>query len=641
MRGLFQQPEKEAFFPMMQYRWAQMDLGSQMESPDFIRRYMDQAAKAGYNGIFLSLAGRVRTASFPYPSDGQCYTEEELRGMVDHARGLGLEVVPCVPTLGHVGQFLKFPQLAPLAEVQGEMKGRFGWGVRDSYCPTHPRLYEFLLPYLREVARIFPGPFFHVGLDEFWDYCLCPRCREKAPDLAGQAALFAEHVERLRQCLKECGKTMMMWSDMFEYYPEAQERISREVVLVDWQYQEDVRRYVHHLFDAFSEDRLALNGKMGFTTFIAPAEMTYRNGESYLACAQGKGVQGFINTCWLKYDTSLLRTLPTIIYNGYLLQGLAPAEATGRMMEQLFGTRDPLLASGVTLALTMGPPLHFKAWEKNALFSRDFRGLSTEEREEAATALEMLRQRCGLVQEGLGREILLDLMDAMEEQTIVDDLRKGIHAALDGRPLQEEALRQAQGRLACLLDRLAARWDRWRGGLSAWKNSFRENRERLLGGVSQALAELKECRFVRLRLCVPDGYVVEKVGVSLQFSSQGSWRRIFHGGAKPQDLNHALAEFFLPYRPQAGEGRPVAVKLEASGMGGVGFCHVLADGCAPRAIREVMGMVQNPEHLLVDNVNFAWAGSQSTREAYFHPAQAEAIHGVVLEVAPPEECGRP
>ena len=52
-------------------------------------------------------------------------------------------------------------------------------------------------------------------------------------------------------------------------------------------------------------------------------------------------------------------------------------------------------------------------------------------------------------------------------------------------------------------------------------------------------------------------------------------------------------------------------------------------------------MVQNPEHLLVDNVNFAWAGSQSTREAYFHPAQAEAIHGVVLEVAPPEECGRP
>ncbi len=614
------------------YRWAQLDLGSQMEPPEFIRRYMEVAAEAGYNGIFLSLAGRVRTASFPYPPDGQCYTPEILRELVAYAKTLGLEVIPCVPTLGHVGQFLKYPQLQHLAELQGEMKGRFGWGVRDSYCPNHPQLYDFLLPYLREVAEIFPGPFFHVGLDEFWDYCLCPRCQEKAPDFPGQETLFVDHVERLRQCLKECGKTMMMWSDMFEYYPRAQERISREVILVDWQYQEDVRRYVHHLFDAFSEDRLEINRRLGFTTFIAPADMTYRNGESYLACAQGKEVSGFINTCWLKYDTSMLRTLPTIGYNGGLLQGMTPREATAAMMQQLFGTQDPLLAAGVTLALTMGPPLHFQQMKKKSLLSRDFRGLPRQEMEAVSTALALLQERAGQVQSSLGKEILQDLTDAMEERQVGDGLKLLVHDALDGHPLDEAGILQCQEKWGRILERQALRWDAWRGSLTAWKNAFREKRDTLLQEVTQTLRCLKESRFVRLRICVPDGYVVEKIGVSLQFTPDGPWQTIFHDGAKPQDLNHAVAEFFLPYDLPEGQPSPVAVKLEASGMGGVGLCHVLVDGVAPKAIRQVTGLVQNPEHLLVDNLNFAWAGQQSTAEAYFHPEIASALHTVVLDL---------
>ena len=613
---------------LLHHRWAQLDLARQMESLPFIRQFMEVSAKAGYNGILLYLEDRVRTACYPWAKDGECFTPEEIRGLVEYGQGLGLELVPCVATLGHAERFLAHPELVHLSELQGDMKGRFGGTMKQTFCPTHPQFYPFLLQYLKEVAELFPSPYFHAGLDEFWDYCLCPRCREKAPDLASQEALFVEHVEKVRQGLEKCGKTMMMWSDMFEYYPKAQEKISRKVVLVDWQYQEDVRRYVHHLFDVFSEDRQGLNQRLGFTNFVAPADMTYRNGQSLLECAQGRGAAGFIQTSWEKRDTYIYHSLPIFAFNARLAAGKGPEEATGEMMEQLFGTRDALLTRGVTLGLTLPRGRHFQKLSRDFLLTRDFRGLPLALNEGYAAAALLLRERGGLVTTEMGSRILVDLQETLEEELAAARLKALLHHALDGHPLERAEWDEAVKALKGLLDRRCDHWREWREGVEG-EEAFRRQCAEILEGVERLGGEANCPHCVRLRICAPDGYTIETLSVRLQYQEKGPWHQVFQGGVKAHDLNHALAEIFLPYQP-AQEGRPVAVKVEAWGMGGEGVCHVLVDGMAPRAILQVEGMVQNPEHLLVDNVNFAWFGSQSTQEAYFQQPMAQMVHGVTL-----------
>lgn len=62
-----------------QLRLAQLDLARQMETLPYIRDFIDFAARCGYNGVMLYLEDRIKTKSYPFPKDHECYTEEDIR----------------------------------------------------------------------------------------------------------------------------------------------------------------------------------------------------------------------------------------------------------------------------------------------------------------------------------------------------------------------------------------------------------------------------------------------------------------------------------------------------------------------------------------------------------------------------------
>lgn len=609
----------------MQYKWAQLDLARQMESMDFIKEFITIMADAGYNGILLYLEDRVRTNSYPYPADSDCYTEAQMEELVAFAAKRDVEIVPCVATLGHAERFLAHPELEKLSELQGDMKGRFGWTKKQTFCPTHPEFYPFLTGYLKEVAALFPSKFFHAGLDEFWDYCLCERCRKAAPDFKAQQALFVKHIEKIHDCLAACGKRMMMWSDMFEYYPEAISRIPKDIVMIDWQYQEDVRGYLHHLFDCHVENRLEVNRKNGLDTFLGPVDMLYRNAQSYLEYAENKPYIGCLLTCWEKTDSFMYRTLPTFVYAGHLMSGKSEADATDAMMQQLFGTNDPVLTSAITLALTEGPWRHFRSIADSTLFARDFRGLPYANFEVDEASRRLLQNQSPLVKTELGRRILQDLITALDEKCASHGLARYFNFVLDGHAGDAKRFQALKAKFAEVLDTMDARWNLWRTGIAG--NLFAAKKGELLEQLEKAHETLLSSRFVKVRVCVPDGYGVEHVRISLKFAEDGAWQVVADQILKPHELNTALSEHFLPYQAHQN---PVAIRLEAYGMGGVGICFVEADGMTPKAITAMSCLVQSPEHLLRNDVNFAWFGSQSTAEAYFSKPLADTIHSVTL-----------
>lgn len=611
----------------MRFRWAQLDLARQMETIDFIKEFIVLLAKAGYNGILLYLEDRVKTASYPYAAEGTYYTEDEMRGLVAFAAAQGMEVVPCVATLGHAERFLAHPELASLAELQGEAKGRFGGSRKETFCPTNPQVYEFLGAYLREVAALFPSTYFHAGLDEFWDYCLCERCRKAAPDYDSQRDLFIRHIERIDDILRGCGKRMMMWSDMFEYYTDAMDAIPKDVIMVDWQYQEDVRFYLDHLFDCTVEDRFARNRQLGLETFIAPVDMHLSNPRSYLEYAKDKDVLGCLMTSWEKSDIYLYRSLPVFVYAGYLMQGKADEEAFREMMLQVFGTDDLMLANGVRLLSSLGYKRHFSSISQGHLFVRDFRGLPYATQEIERSVKQLVSAAMDKIATPLGRLVARDILDSMTEQLISQRLKAAYSDVFDGRTADFGHIAALHAEFGAYIDTMEARWEELRHGIAG--NIFTARRQELTGRLAGYLRTLQESDFVKIRICLPDGYGVEHLEVSLQFED-GQWEKIADSVYKPEGLNTALAEVFVPY---AKGRRPTALRLAAYGMGGIGVCWAETCGLKPTAILALTGTIATPEALLDNDVKFAWFGSQSTREDYFSQARASVRHEITLQLA--------
>ena len=187
-------------------RAVQLDLARQMESLDYCRHFMDMLSENGYNAVLLYLEDRIITKSYPDPAPNEAYSCDQIRELVAYAASKRLEIIPCVATLGHAERFLRFPRLQHLAEVRDGIKGRFGGDSKQTFCVSKPEFYDFIFAYIREVAELFPSQYFHVGLDEFFDFNLCDLCRKAAPDFRSEEKLFLGHVLKVHDFLKSIGK---------------------------------------------------------------------------------------------------------------------------------------------------------------------------------------------------------------------------------------------------------------------------------------------------------------------------------------------------------------------------------------------------------------------------------------------------
>ncbi|MHC4874451.1 MAG: family 20 glycosylhydrolase [Planctomycetota bacterium] len=172
------------------FRGVQLDLARQIETVDFIKQFTDMAADNGYNILFLYLEGRVRTESFPYPADNECYTPEQMREVIEYAASKDIEVVPGISLHGHAESFLEYPELEECAELRDGVNGRFWSNRKLDFCPSQEATYEFFEKYLSEICDIFPAKYFHMGLDEVWDIGYCEKCSREAADFSGEQKLY-------------------------------------------------------------------------------------------------------------------------------------------------------------------------------------------------------------------------------------------------------------------------------------------------------------------------------------------------------------------------------------------------------------------------------------------------------------------
>jgi len=213
--------------PRFPWRGILIDVGRHFEPVAVIQRNLDAMAAVKLNVLHWHLSEdqgfRVESRRFPLlhgrGSDGQFYTQAQIRRVVAYARDRGIRVVPEFDMPGHAtAWFVGYPEYASQPGPY-EIERRFG--VFDpTFDPTREETYEFIDRFIGEMAPLFPDPYWHVGGDENsgvqWNRSERIRDFKAQRGIASNEALQTHFNQRLLPILERHGKRMVGWDEILQ-----------------------------------------------------------------------------------------------------------------------------------------------------------------------------------------------------------------------------------------------------------------------------------------------------------------------------------------------------------------------------------------------------------------------------------------
>jgi hexosaminidase len=228
--------------PRFPWRGLLIDVGRHFIPLDILRRNLDglEAVKMNVLHVHLSENQGFRVESKRFPklhtlgSDGLYYTQDELRDLIAYARDRGIRIVPEFDMPGHsTAWFVGHPELA---SGPGPYQIERKWGVFDQAMdPTNENTYKFLDEFVKEMAKLFPDHYFHIGGDEVngkqWD--ANPKIQEfkKAHGLKDNIALQAYFSQRIQKIVTKHGKAVVGWDEIFV------PGVPKDIVMQSWRGQ--------------------------------------------------------------------------------------------------------------------------------------------------------------------------------------------------------------------------------------------------------------------------------------------------------------------------------------------------------------------------------------------------------------------
>lgn len=211
--------------PRFCWRGLHIDVARHWMPLDVIRRNLDAMAAMKLNVLHWHLSddqgfrveSRVHPRLHAIGSEGNYYTQSQIREIVDYARDRGIRIVPEFDMPGHTTAWLAaYPELA---SAPGPFPIEKGWGVFDPCMdPTRETLYAFLDAFFGEMTQLFPDEYFHIGGDEVngkqWNANARIQAFKKRRQLKSNRDLQAYFNQRLQKMLRKYGKKVIGWDEI-------------------------------------------------------------------------------------------------------------------------------------------------------------------------------------------------------------------------------------------------------------------------------------------------------------------------------------------------------------------------------------------------------------------------------------------
>lgn len=230
--------------PRFPWRGMLIDVSRHFIPLDVLKRNLDGMAAVKMNVLHWHLSDdqgfRVESKKFPrltgMGSDGQFYTQDEIREFIAYAHDRGIRVIPEFDIPGHSRSwFLGYPELS---SGSGPYTLEGGAAIDPIMDPTRETTYKFLEKFIAEMAQLFPDAYFHIGGDEVdgkqWD--ANPKIQEfiHAHGMKNNQDLQAYFNQRLQKILAKNHKIMVGWDEIL--HPD----LPKTIVVQSWRGQESL-----------------------------------------------------------------------------------------------------------------------------------------------------------------------------------------------------------------------------------------------------------------------------------------------------------------------------------------------------------------------------------------------------------------
>jgi hexosaminidase len=230
------------------------------------------------------------------------YSEQEIKEIDAYAAKLGIEMFPCIQTLGHLEQVLQWPTFHKLRDTDGILMAS-----EDSSL-------AFIEKMIDNSSKAFKSKRIHLGMDEaigIGSGFYRDRYGAKEP-----FEILSNHLKKVSALCEKKGLKPMIWSDMYfrlgsktgDYY-DLESKIPKDVIkeipkniqMVYWDYYNTDVNFYRKFIQAhrkMNRDCIMATGIWTWSRFWAASSFTFKAlGASMAACRQEK-VEEVFATLW-------------------------------------------------------------------------------------------------------------------------------------------------------------------------------------------------------------------------------------------------------------------------------------------------------------------------------------------------------
>ncbi len=268
--------------------------------PDALRYFLRKMALMGLNLGMMYTEDTYEVPEQPYfgYKRGR-YSFDELREVDDYADMLGIELCPCIQTLGHLDRVLRWPAYHGLRENDAVILA----DVEESY--------QLLEQMIRAASAPYRSNKIHIGMDEAYGVGLNAHLYKFGYE--NPQNIMGRHLKRLLDITDSLGLKAMMWSDMYfqidggHYHSDfdpseaAIAAVDPRITLVYWDYYQSREEMYDDALRKHTKFPVPTVFAGGIWTWIGPAPSyptTIPNTVAALTSCRRAGVPLVFATAW-------------------------------------------------------------------------------------------------------------------------------------------------------------------------------------------------------------------------------------------------------------------------------------------------------------------------------------------------------
>lgn len=269
----------------------------------YIKRLIRLMATMGLNMLMIYTEDNYELEGEPYfgymrPK----YTLIQWRECDAYAEMFGIDMIPCIQTLAHLGDFLK-------------------WSYTSAFRDDHETLlvgcdktYELIEKMLSQLKGVFRTNRIHLGMDEAWQLGLGNYLRKNG--FHAKFDIMSYHLDRVMAIAEKYGYEPMIWSDMFyragsatgsyhepeiEFPDSVLKRFPDDLQLVYWDYDtKDPEKYIKMIQShrKFGKDPIFAGGIWGWSSYSVHYQRTFDTTNAALIACKRAGIKEVFATIW-------------------------------------------------------------------------------------------------------------------------------------------------------------------------------------------------------------------------------------------------------------------------------------------------------------------------------------------------------